>query len=130
MHDAFLCAIVAAPEDDAPRLVYADWLDDHGQAERAELIRVQCELARTQPWTPRHAELSARAKALLRPENVEAWAVPLGLNPYPNNFRRGFVERDCFSPSRFLALAPAIFERTPLRQVDLMSESAGEEGLR
>jgi uncharacterized protein (TIGR02996 family) len=44
--EAFLRAIGAAPEDDAPRLVYADWLDDRGDAARAEFIRVQCELAR------------------------------------------------------------------------------------
>src|SRR5262245_56006383 len=99
MQDVFLSAIVAAPGDDAPRLVCADWLDEGGQHDRAELIRVQCELARTERWTPRHAELSARAKALLSPANVEAWTVPLGFNPYPNNFHRGFVERDCFTPT-------------------------------
>jgi uncharacterized protein (TIGR02996 family) len=26
---AFLQAIMAAPDDDAPRLIYADWLDEH-----------------------------------------------------------------------------------------------------
>src|SRR5262249_54353685 len=38
---AFLDAIIEDPEDDTPRLVYADWLDDQGEAERAELIRLQ-----------------------------------------------------------------------------------------
>ena len=42
---AFLADICEHPDDDAPRLVYADWLDDHGQPERARLIRVQCEFA-------------------------------------------------------------------------------------
>ncbi len=41
---AFLEDIVAHPDDDAPRLVYADWLEDQddpaGRA-RADLIRVQ-----------------------------------------------------------------------------------------
>jgi uncharacterized protein (TIGR02996 family) len=36
--DAFLRAILEAPHDDAPRLVYADWLDD-GQSQRAEFVR-------------------------------------------------------------------------------------------
>ena len=40
---AFLAAIRAAPEDDLPRLVMADWLDEQHQPERAEFIRVQCE---------------------------------------------------------------------------------------
>jgi uncharacterized protein (TIGR02996 family) len=42
-HSGFLRAIAAAPEDDVHRLVYADWLDEHGEPERAELIRLQCE---------------------------------------------------------------------------------------
>lgn len=46
---AFLAAILANPLDDAPRLVYADWLDETGRVERAEYIRVQCELARFPP---------------------------------------------------------------------------------
>lgn len=57
-HEAFLRAIFDAPDDDTPRLVYADFLDDHGQPGfdgvgvdhergrfRAELIRAQCALA-------------------------------------------------------------------------------------
>lgn len=43
--DALFAAILAAPEDDAPRLVMADWLDEHDQPERAEFIRVQVALA-------------------------------------------------------------------------------------
>lgn len=41
-----LRAICENPADDCLRLVYADWLDDCGEAERAEFIRVQCELAK------------------------------------------------------------------------------------
>ena len=35
--DAFLQAVVAAPGDDAPRLVYADWLDERGDPRGAYL---------------------------------------------------------------------------------------------
>jgi uncharacterized protein (TIGR02996 family) len=45
--DAILEAIFAAPADDAPRLVYADWLDEHGHPEQAEFIRRHIELFRT-----------------------------------------------------------------------------------
>jgi uncharacterized protein (TIGR02996 family) len=41
-----LAAIVESPDDDVPRLIYADWLDEHGQGHRARLIRVQCESRR------------------------------------------------------------------------------------
>jgi uncharacterized protein (TIGR02996 family) len=42
--NAFLRAICEQPADDAPRLVFADWLDENGESERAEFIRVQCKL--------------------------------------------------------------------------------------
>lgn len=45
-HEAFLRAIFDAPDDDTPRLVYADFLEENGQPDRAEFIRVQCELDR------------------------------------------------------------------------------------
>jgi uncharacterized protein (TIGR02996 family) len=44
-HAAFLAAVVAAPHDDLPRLVYADWLDERRDP-RGEFIRVQIELTR------------------------------------------------------------------------------------
>lgn len=46
---SLIAAILNDPDDDLPRLVYADWLDEHSEPERAELIRVQCELARLGP---------------------------------------------------------------------------------
>src|SRR5262249_22464510 len=42
---ALLRAIIANPDDDTPRLVYADWLQEHDDPERAEYIRVQCQIA-------------------------------------------------------------------------------------
>ncbi|MBA4192178.1 MAG: hypothetical protein C0467_29735 [Planctomycetaceae bacterium] len=45
-HEAFLRAIFDNPEDDTARLVYADFLDENDLPIRAELLRVQCELAR------------------------------------------------------------------------------------
>ncbi len=39
-------SVLAAPQDDGPRLILADWYEDNGRPERAEFIRVQCELAR------------------------------------------------------------------------------------
>lgn len=51
---AFLARIIASPTDDLPRLVYADWLDEHGEAERAEFIRVQCELEKVGRVNPKH----------------------------------------------------------------------------
>lgn len=38
---ALLRTILERPDDDAPRLVYADWLEENGQQNRAEFIRLQ-----------------------------------------------------------------------------------------
>lgn len=81
----FLAAIRAAPDDDAPRLIYADWLDEHGQPERAEFIRVQCELARRES-----PELRKRESELLAGRRDEL-AEPLTAPGLQFRFWRGFV---------------------------------------
>jgi len=64
-HDALYRAIIAHPEDDTPRLVYADWLQETDRAEEAEFIRLGCRLEAATPdhpeyveWLARHEELS------------------------------------------------------------------------
>jgi uncharacterized protein (TIGR02996 family) len=44
--DALLGSVLASPEDDAPRLVYADYLEENGEADRARFIRRQIHNAR------------------------------------------------------------------------------------
>lgn len=41
----FIRTILENPDDDGPRLVYADWLEEDGRAERAEFIRLQIKLS-------------------------------------------------------------------------------------
>jgi uncharacterized protein (TIGR02996 family) len=43
---AFIQAICECPEDDTLRLVFADWLEEHGETDYSTFIRVQCEMAR------------------------------------------------------------------------------------
>jgi uncharacterized protein (TIGR02996 family) len=50
--DTFLQAIIESPEDDAPRLIYliyGDWLEDHGERERAGAVRTGTDAARRRP---------------------------------------------------------------------------------
>jgi uncharacterized protein (TIGR02996 family) len=42
---ALLAAIKAFPDEDTPRLVFADWLDEHGENAHAALIRYSCSAA-------------------------------------------------------------------------------------
>ena len=87
---SFLRAVVAEPDDDAVRLVYADWLDEHDQPERAEFIRVQCELARKPLTDPQRAPLVRRENEVWR-QNGHRWLQ--SFRPYGvlgGEFRRGF----------------------------------------
>lgn len=43
---AFIRQIAQNQDVDAARLVYADWLEERGESDKAEFIRVQCELGR------------------------------------------------------------------------------------
>jgi uncharacterized protein (TIGR02996 family) len=60
-----LAMILRDPDDDHARQVYGDWVAEHGDAARAELIRWQCELARLPAWDRRAIVASWEAEALL-----------------------------------------------------------------
>ncbi|MBP3960996.1 TIGR02996 domain-containing protein [Gemmata sp. G18] len=89
--DALLRAICEHPDEDMPRLAFADWLDEQGtvSAAWAELIRVQMALARG-AGDPRE-RLVARERELA-PVVVESWpermGLPVGL--MWQNWTRGF----------------------------------------
>lgn len=70
---AFLADILAKPDDDLPRLVFADWLDERdgpGDRERSEFIRVQVELAKIDAGLTRFDKESGPAITLRRREFV------------------------------------------------------------
>jgi uncharacterized protein (TIGR02996 family) len=74
--DALLVAIHATPDDDAPRLVFADWLDEHGEPERAEFIRLQVAQRREYEANGRTdvlEDLFVRARSLF----YRAWSEPV-----------------------------------------------------
>lgn len=81
---AFISAICERPDDDLPRLLYADYLDDRGEHDYAEFVRVQCELVSceralygdTGGYESRYAALSSRERALLK-ENWRDWTPDL-----------------------------------------------------
>src|SRR5205814_2983442 len=87
---AFLRAIRDRPDDDLPRLVYADYLDERGDP-RGEFIRLQCEVARADGSPPRARELVRRGAELLDRYDA-AWAGLLAEAAYQATFHRGFVE--------------------------------------
>jgi uncharacterized protein (TIGR02996 family) len=116
-HAAFLRAIRAAPDDDLPRLIYADYLDDHGDP-RGEFIRVQIERPRLRRDDPRRMELKAREDELLR-RHREEWEGPLAAVVSHAVFRRGFIDDVLVMAEAFLAHARILFDWAPIQTIKL-----------
>jgi uncharacterized protein (TIGR02996 family) len=94
---AFLDDIAANIDDDTPRLVYADWLEENGNLERAEFIRVQIERARLPAWDAAQVRLRIREKQLLDAHG-EQWLkeTPTVSGAKWEGFRRGIVAEVSF----------------------------------
>ncbi len=86
---SILQAAKETPEDDTPRLILADWLEEYGCDARAEFIRVQCTLARIGPRSEQSADLKERKRALLH-SNRRQWQRPLS-KLGPVTFHRGLL---------------------------------------
>jgi uncharacterized protein (TIGR02996 family) len=114
--DAFLQDIREHPDDDTPRLVYADWLDDHGDPRRAEFIRLQCRLAalgedsRASPeLLDREWELFAVYQPLWQPDKRLTDCT----------FRRGFLARASVTAAVLLESGEELFETFPLEELQI-----------
>jgi uncharacterized protein (TIGR02996 family) len=73
---AFIRAILADPSDRAPRLVYADWLEEIGDVEsvsRAQYLRVECQLDALPSGDARRRKLQAQLLQLRRVVSDDWW---------------------------------------------------------
>jgi uncharacterized protein (TIGR02996 family) len=126
--DPLLQAILADPDDDALRLVYADWLQERGDP-AGEFIHIQCVLARLPASDPRRPLLEAREKQLLLGQTV-AWNERLGeLQGIRWEFERGLpgaIKAD--SCTAFRKHAPLLFSLAPIQRVTFRRLS-GVKGL-
>jgi uncharacterized protein (TIGR02996 family) len=114
--ESLLDSVRANPDDDAPRLVYADALTDRGDP-RGEFIALQCAVG------PRDAELTLRENELLS-ANRHLWlaGVPDGVEC---RFTRGFVDQLTVPDTAGLKGLEALVTREPVTRLVL-----GADGLR
>jgi uncharacterized protein (TIGR02996 family) len=114
-------AVVAAPNDDAPRLAMAAYLDRQG-APWGAFIRAQLALTRalrtgTQDEVEHHRE---EAKQLQRRhDDGKAWTNAVDTLVRHCEFIRGFVEVLLVDASKYLVCADELFHRAPIRHLVL-----------
>ncbi len=134
---ALLRAVVDNPADDFPRLVAADWLDDHDDPERAEFIRLQCA---GEHDTTESRERNWKIRTLANSLSGQLWAVEACPNlvtmefavggPTLNaltvehiervRFHRGFPEFVVCPAAEWLAHGTGIVPRQPVKCVRLL----------
>ena len=132
---ALLKAVVDSPADDLPRLVAADWLEEHGDPERAEFIRLQCaaesDASPTLAWKIRTLanSLTGRLWAVEACPNLVTLAFAEGgptltaLSVQRSErvqFRRGFPDSVVCPAVEWLAHGTGTVPRQPLARVRLL----------
>jgi uncharacterized protein (TIGR02996 family) len=117
--DALLRAICENPDDDAPRLIYADWLDEHDDPRQAEFIRVQIEVARRGIRNYEGHPLAVRQMELWK--ELRKWRFVLGnwLQLSLSDFRRGFSVRHQCTPAEFVRDAANFWRHGPITHLVL-----------
>ena len=110
-------AILARPDDDLPRLVYADWLDENGQPERAEFIRVECAADLTDRESPDYLKLLRQSDQLFK-VHKNRWFGQLADGSIADRIfavtRRGFVDSISISVDLFTDQSDVIATYAPL----------------
>ena len=128
--NGLLAAICESPDDVGLRLIFADWCEENGQEQRAELIRVQCALADLDPAVVGiqtvAAPLESREEELLsETSSALDWlhGGDIQWDGLGGVLRRGFIEEVTITIEDWLEQSHAIQCATPLRVLRLRWES-------
>lgn len=121
--------ILEHPDDDAPRIVYADWLeenalDDETRA-RAALIHAQIDLEHAAPAD--RPALQTQIRALMQ-KYRRRWTDGMTRAKIRGSwrFRRGFLDGGTMSADRFVRVADQIFVNAPLLRSMVFPEASNE----
>jgi uncharacterized protein (TIGR02996 family) len=122
----FISAILDHWDDDTPRLVFADWLQEHGEAERAEFIRVQIEAAKL-PKSKREKSKPGKRAARLLDKHEAAWRAAAGLTGDEGEYERGFLVNADFWIRDLEARAAAVLAVEPAQFTLMLSVWLNDE---
>jgi len=121
-HDALYHAICAHPDEDTPRLAFADLIEENGDDLRARFIRTQIALARL----PQYDAAWVKAR-LFTPDAGTGWSMAHTLPKLPNGvswqrfeFRRGFPwKAGVLSLEALVQNGEVIFAVAPIQALDI-----------
>jgi uncharacterized protein (TIGR02996 family) len=134
---ALLAAIRATPDEDTPRLAYADWLDEHAtsdaQRARAEFIRVQIEHSNVYALRDRLAERYRKLEqreAEIRERYSKEWLAEfVGVSTGKCEFAKGFLYRLELNAKHCTRAPRPSWYREPLVEVVLTGDTRVVEQL-
>lgn len=137
--EALYRAILAHPDEDTPRLAYADHIEEFGDAARAEFIRLQCRLAAMNAWDEGYTAADVRCRRLLaehpewtdavvgyHPDLVRLGSVRSRVAGAHGVFVRGLPGVVGATAEWFARHHNALFARFPVRTVGFHLETADE----
>ncbi|HSQ55506.1 MAG TPA: TIGR02996 domain-containing protein, partial [Gemmata sp.] len=127
-HDALYRAICAMPDEDTPRLAYADLIEEEGDdldARRAAFIRAQIALANAREYDPLYISTKQ-----LDPDVLYGWGMAHALPRVPGGygwekfeFRRGFPWKvGVQSLQAFVGDGGAVFATAPIQALDIFRQ--------
>lgn len=119
---SFVEAILHSPDDDALRLIFADWLEERGDP-RGEFIRVQYALMDEKLDKRTWFELKTREEQLIA-EHGRKWAGPVKDVARFYDFHRGMVEEVSLDAKLFLRHATLLFTSSPIRSATIQPDEA------
>jgi uncharacterized protein (TIGR02996 family) len=111
--DALLAAVLADPDDDGARAVYADRLIERGDP-RGDFITTQLALAKA----PRQAKLATAARALLK-AHAATWSRGVAQFTLKQHYHRGFIERVEMRGAAFASHGEKLFAAAPIHTIRL-----------
>ncbi|MFQ3649125.1 MAG: TIGR02996 domain-containing protein [Gemmataceae bacterium] len=114
--------VIENPDEDAPRLVMADWLEEYGDQvaqDRARFIRLQVRRAQLSDYSPEAWACRSEELRLLRRHRL-AWLTRLDRFVSKATFQRGFAESLVLGVAQFVKNADTLFRLTPVRQLQLL----------
>lgn len=117
---ALLAAIVAEPDEDTPRLVYADWLQEHGDDEQAQFIRDSIQIEWLEDYEDDKREQMGKRLVSTEMQNGDAWLAALGLVELEPVYDRGLVVGAVYNDlESFWAESSLLFARAPVRELTI-----------